>query len=119
MPPLTYSITEGKVLSLNEANQGLIVKLKENGEFGIICGVKSANKFPISVALSGGRILKVTPTAIEKATKKVKIDKVILGREEWQRDIGWLEGSTGYFSLMVEKLYQLYSEKVRRHIIML
>ncbi|PGT83292.1 hypothetical protein [Bacillus sp. AFS040349] len=96
-PPLTYNIVEGKALSLNEAKQGMIVKLKDDGEYGIICGVKSTNKLPVSVALSGGRVLKVVPSAIEKASKRVKIEKVILGREKWQRDLGWLEGSTGYF----------------------
>jgi hypothetical protein len=100
-PFYKYNIVDGSTISKEEAKIGVPVKRLETDEKGIICDVNWTNKFPITVALSKGRVIKCTLTALEKLNKKTSVDKLIEGREEFMKSIKeWTEGNTGY--LLVE-----------------
>jgi hypothetical protein len=96
-PFYKYNIVDGSTISKEEVQVGVPVKRLETDEKGIIYDVNWANKFPISVALSKGRIIKCSLTAIDKLSKKTSIDKLIEGREDFMKSINeWTEGNTGY-----------------------
>ncbi|MGE6755986.1 hypothetical protein ACQKFO_21530 [Rossellomorea sp. NPDC071047] len=92
-PRFSYSITEGRTMSLEEAKPGRIVKSKLSGELAIIFAVKPSTKFPVYVK-SSRESYRALPTAFELVTDPKVINDVMFGK---QFDFMWHEGDTGYF----------------------
>lgn len=92
-----YGISEGKVVSESDIVAGRPVKMKSSGTLGIIYEVKPGQKYPIKVVLENGVLQNCTPAALETVSKQTKIDKLIKGREEWEKTIGWHTGKTAFF----------------------
>jgi hypothetical protein len=114
-PFYKYNIVDGSTISKEEVQVGVPVKRLETEGKGIICDVNWANKFPISVALSKGRIIKCTLTAIDKLSKKTSIDKLIEGREDFMKSINeWSEGNTGYILVEGTKVIPIIFGKSKK-----
>lgn len=97
-PYFKYSITEGKVIDDLDVIPGRIVKMKSSGEIGIIFEVKPGTKYPISIALPNNKIIKCTKEALEKASGKIKVEKLIQGRDNLGIQLNeWLSGTTAFF----------------------
>lgn len=97
-PRYQINITNGQVINDTEVIPGRPVKLKDSGEIGIIYDVKPNQKYPIKVVLRNGKLIGCTVAALENASKKVKIEKLISGRESWEKELGeWYTGKTAYF----------------------
>lgn len=76
---------------------GRPVKLKESGEIGIIFEIKPNQKFPIKIALPNGKTIGCMKQAIEKVSKQTKLEKLISGREEWEKSMKeWFSGKTAF-----------------------
>jgi hypothetical protein len=97
-PAYKYGISEGEMISDDHIKLGRPVKDRETGEIGIIYDVKPTQNFPIKVAFSKGIKAAYKKQALEKPSKKVQIEKLITGRQEWEKKEGfWDTGHTAYF----------------------
>lgn len=97
-PFYEYSVVSGQVIEDTDIKPGRPVKLKDSGEIGIIYEVKPKQKFPIKIVLESGQTIGCTKLALEKTTKKIKIEKLIKGREKWEKELGgWHTGKTAFF----------------------
>lgn len=96
-PSYRYGVTEGIVISNTDIVTGRPVKLKSSGSIGIIYAVKPNQKFPIKVVLENGQLQNCTNAALETLSKRTKIEKLIKGRLEWEKSMGWSTGKTAHF----------------------
>lgn len=97
-PFYEYSVVNGQVIEDTDVKPGRPVKLKDSGEIGIIYEVKPKQKFPIKIVLGNGQAVGCTKVALEKASKKTKIEKLIKGREQREKEMGgWHTGKTAFF----------------------
>ncbi|WP_190284977.1 hypothetical protein [Bacillus sp. S3] len=92
-----YGVTEGTVISDADVIPGRPVKMKDSGTIGIIYEVKPSQKYPIKVVLENGQLQGCTKAALESVSKRTKIEKLITGRQDWEKTLGWLTGKTAYF----------------------
>lgn len=96
-PFYEYSVVNGHVIEDTEVIPGRPVKLKDSGEIGIIYEVKPKQKFPIKIVLENGQTVGCTKVALEKASNKTKVEKLIRGREQWEKEMGeWYTGKTAF-----------------------
>ncbi|USK41703.1 hypothetical protein LIS77_26415 (plasmid) [Cytobacillus firmus] len=97
-PRYQWSMTEGTVIKDEDVVCGRPVKMKSSGEVGIIYEVKPGTKYPVRILINGEKEIQCTHAAIDKVSKKASIDKLIKGRQEWEKSTGeWLDVRTGYF----------------------
>ena len=97
-PIYRWSLIDGAVISDEDVVCGRPVKLKSSGEIGIIYEVQHGTKFPIRLLVNGENDMQCTPSAIEKVSKRTKVEKLIKGRPEWAKSSGqWLGVRTAFF----------------------
>lgn len=97
-PYYKYGITEGTVIDDTDVLCGRPVRLKESGKISIIYDIKPGTKFPIRLSIEGGKLMDCTKSAIEKVSKKTSIDKLIKGRQAWEKESNeWHKGKTAFF----------------------
>ncbi|KZE67965.1 hypothetical protein AWM68_17485 [Fictibacillus phosphorivorans] len=96
-PFYKYSITEGPLISDEDLKLGRPVKVKDTGEIGIIYDIKPSQNFPIKVAMPNGVAAAYVKRALEKPSKRTSIEKLIKGRQKWEKDFGWENGKTAFF----------------------
>ncbi|MEK3992743.1 hypothetical protein [Robertmurraya sp. FSL R5-0851] len=93
----SWSLSEGSILASEDIHIGRPVKLKSNGKLGIIYDLKPTTKFPIRVLTEGNIDMQCTQAGVEKVSKRTNIDKLITGRQEFEKNLGWLSPRSGYF----------------------
>ncbi|QOK30069.1 hypothetical protein IIE26_27255 (plasmid) [Cytobacillus oceanisediminis] len=94
-PAVTYLITAGTTLSLEECVPGRVIRYKE--EIGGIFEVKANRKFPVSIFLSGGRKLNIKPVGLEAVNNESLIGSVNNERLEYMKEANeWTIGDTAY-----------------------
>lgn len=93
----SWSLSEGSILASEDVQIGRPVKSKSSGKLGIIYEIKHGTKFPIRVLTEGYVDMQFTQAGLEKVIKKTKIDKLITGRQEFEKNLGWLSPRSGYF----------------------
>lgn len=97
-PYFKYLITEGKVIDDSDIFPGRIVKVKSSGDIGIIFEVKTGTKYPIHVTLPNNKLINFTKEALEKASGKMKVEKLIQGRDSIGIQLNeWMSGTTAFF----------------------
>ena len=95
-PPITYMITCGDSLSLEEAIPGTPIRDKQSGELGIIISINPKKKLPIDYILINGQSMVGLPASLEKIHKRHKLDKFVAEREAWRKDVGYTKGDTAF-----------------------
>jgi len=94
---IQYDIVDGSVIDDTDIQAGRPVKLKDSGEIGIIYEVKPNQKFPIKIALPKGKTIGCMKQAVETVSKRTKVEKLITGREEWEKSLNeWYSGKTAF-----------------------
>lgn len=93
----SWSLSEGSVLASEDVQVGRPVKLKSNGKLGIIYEIKPNTKFPIRILTEGYVDMQCTQAGLEKVSKRTNIDRLITGRQEFEKNLGWLSPRSGYF----------------------
>lgn len=94
-PPITYAITDGVSMRLEECFGGQLVKF-DGDAIGIITCVNTRNKFPVTVATTKG-LVNCTPVALQKLDKEINVTN-FRNRPEYLRELrDWPEGFVGYF----------------------
>lgn len=97
-PFFEYSVVDGQVIGDTDVKPGRPVKLKDSEDIGIIYEVKPKQKYPIKIVLQNGQTVGCTRVALEKASKKIKIEKLIKGRKQREKEMGeWYTGKTAFF----------------------
>lgn len=92
-----WGMTEGTVIDDNDVVSGRPLKLKSTGEVGIVYEVKHTAKYPVRILINGNKDLQCTKEALEKVSKNTSIEKLIKGRQEFEKDLGWLKTRTAFF----------------------
>ncbi|MCM3705059.1 hypothetical protein M3205_04885 [Cytobacillus firmus] len=78
-------MTDGTVIKDEDVVCGRPVKLKASGEVGVIYEVKPGTKYPVRILIKGEKEIQCTQASVEKVSKKASIDKLIKGRQEWEK----------------------------------
>lgn len=92
-----WGMTEGTVLEDEALEIGRPLKLKSTGEVGIVYELKYSAKYPVRILINGNKDLQCTKEALEKVSKKTNIDNLIKGRQEFEKDLGWMTTRTAFF----------------------
>ncbi|MFD1736152.1 hypothetical protein ACFSCX_06195 [Bacillus salitolerans] len=96
-PSITYIITKGESLTLQDAYPGQVIREKDAQKVGVITEVKPRSKFPIEVTHVDGKQMKYIPSTLEKSNNEKDFESVMnIGRPSYYGD-SWAEGCTGWF----------------------
>ncbi len=111
-PTYKYIITEGNTLSLEGCSPGRVIRYKD--EIGYIFEVKHNRKLPVSIVLSGRRLLNVLPIILESVEDESLVGSVWNERYDiFKKENVWSVGDTAFLPVG-ERIEKVILSKVTK-----